>query len=239
MRLCIDIGNTRIKWAVFDERTMVHHDIFERNYESKLKELFEDYNIEKSISSSTRKKASSMEHLVGKYTDHTILDHHTKVPIVNMYKTPETLGRDRLAAVVAAHMQYPSQGSIVIDAGTCITYDFIDSKGVYLGGNIAPGVYMRLEAMHHFTDGLPLVERQMPTELLGTSTLTAMQNGAVRGTLMEIEAFLSTMSDKYGRLNVILTGGDAVFFGEMLNTEIFVSPYLVLMGLNEILIHNA
>ena len=93
--------------------------------------------------------------------------------------------------------------------------------------------------MHHFTDGLPLVEAKLPVNFLGESTLTAIQNGAIRGTILEMESFLTTMSEKYGDLNVILTGGDADFFGEMLNTEIFVSPTLILQGLNEILKHNA
>lgn len=240
MRLCIDIGNTRIKWAVFDkDDNIVHKEIFENNYESKLEKLFSNYNIETSISSSTRKKASSMEQMVGRYSNHIILSHTTAMPFKNEYATPETLGRDRLAGVAAAHMQYRGESSVVIDAGTCITYDFIDNAGIYRGGNIAPGMHMRLAAMNHFTDGLPMVEAKLPESFLGNSTKTALQNGAIRGTILEIESFLLTMSKKYGALNVILTGGDADFFGELLNTEIFVSPNLILIGLNEILKYNA
>jgi len=239
MNLCIDIGNTRIKWGIFEEDSLVHKDSFQRNYTSKLEEVFKKYQIKRSISSSTRKKASSMEKLVADYCEHTILDYKTPLPIKNMYKTPETLGRDRIAAVVAAHAKYSQKGNLVIDLGTCITYDFISLNGDYLGGNIAPGVHMRLNAMHHFTDGLPLIDMKLPNKILGDSTETAMQNGAVRGTIMEINSFLNTMSDFYGELNVILTGGDAIFFGELLNTEIFVAPSLVLTGLNEILKYNA
>lgn len=239
MHLCIDIGNTRIKWGVFDGDTLVHQDAFERNYESKLAALFAEYPIDRSISSSTRQKASSMERLVSTHAQHTILDHTTPVPIENLYETPETLGRDRLAAVIAAAGLYPSTTSIVIDAGTCITYDVVNSEGQYLGGNIAPGARMRLEAMHHFTDGLPLVDMKMPSTLLGTSTTSALQNGAVQGTIMEIESFTARVKEVYGGVNVILTGGDADFFGELLNTEIFVKPSLVLQGLNEILKYNA
>jgi len=239
VRLCIDIGNTRIKWGVFDSDELVYKDAFQRNYDSKLKEVFEEFDINQSISSSTRKKASSMEKMVSQFTDHTILDHTTPIPINNLYTTPETLGRDRLAGVIAADAVYPDVASVVIDAGTCITYDFITSDGDYLGGNIAPGVQMRLQAMHHFTDGLPLINMALPDKILGESTETAIQNGAVRGTIFEIESFLHTMSKSYGKLNVILTGGDAIFFGELLNTEIFVDPNLILKGLNEILKHNA
>jgi len=240
MRLCIDIGNTRIKWGVFDGDEQVHYDVFERNYASRLQELLQQYDISSSISSSTRRQSKAMEQLVSSQVKgHIVLDHTVPVPITNSYETPETLGRDRLAGVVAAHMSDPTSAHVVIDAGTCITYDVIDDKGVYLGGNIAPGAHMRLEAMHQYTDGLPLVDMKLPAADLGTTTETAIQNGALRGTVMEMQSFVDMMCDRYSRLNVILTGGDAVFFGELLNTEIFVSPNLIMVGLNEILKHNA
>ncbi len=239
MKLTIDIGNTRIKWGVFDEDEMVHYEVFTQDYDARLNSVFDQYDIKSSISSSTRQHASSMESKVGKYTDHIILDHHTPIPIKNSYSTPETLGRDRLAGVIAGHSINKNKTCIVIDAGTCITYDVVTAAGEYVGGNIAPGVRMRLEAMHHFTDGLPLVDMVMPELIIGNSTETALQNGAVRGTKMEIESFLATMSDKFDEFSVILTGGDAIFFGELLNTEIFVCPNLILIGLNEILKYNA
>lgn len=239
MFLCIDIGNTRIKWAVYDGNDMVHYEVFERGFERRLDNLLEKYDISQSISSSTRKRARTFQDSVAERLPHIILSHETSIPIINAYETPETLGRDRLAGVVAAYGKKKNENSLVIDAGTCITYDFIDQDGVYHGGNIAPGVYMRLEAMHHFTDGLPLIDREMPEGLLGVSTKTAMQNGAVRGTLLEIQSFIEAIELRYGTVNVFLTGGDADFFGEKLNSEIFVAPKLILEGLNEILKHNA
>jgi len=240
MRLCIDIGNTRIKWGVFDGDELVHYDAFVRNYDSRLRELMSEFDITESISSSTRRKSKSMEQLVSSYIKgHIVLDHTVPLPITNTYQTPETLGRDRLAGVVAAYMGDGTSAHVVIDAGTCITYDVIDEQGVYLGGNIAPGAKMRLQAMHHFTDGLPLVDMKLPVDILGSSTETALQNGALMGTVMEMNSFVHMMSKQYSRLNVILTGGDADFFGELLNTEIFVRPNLIMVGLNEILKHNA
>ena len=160
------------------------------------------------------------------------------MPIVNLYNTPKTLGLDRLAAVVGASIQYPGKNILVIDIGTCMTFDFIDSKRNYHGGNISPGVELRLKAMHHFTSSLPLVIRKNNMNILGKSTKEALQNGAFQGLKFEIEGFIKNLTNRTKSLTVILTGGDAVNFGETLESKIFVDPNLVLKGLNDILTYN-
>jgi type III pantothenate kinase len=164
-----------------------------------------------------------------------ILDHHTKIPVKNKYDTPETLGKDRIAAVSAAYKLFTKNNHLVIDIGTCMTLDFVTKAGNYLGGNISPGVNLRLRAMHEFTSSLPLVKFDKTKKLLGKSTNEAIKNGAVYGITTEIESYIRRLEIKYDNINVILTGGDATFFGELIDYQIFVDPNLVLKGLNEIL----
>ncbi len=169
-----------------------------------------------------------------------LLDHHTLIPIENLYETPETLGRDRLAAVIGANALYPKALSIVIDAGTCITFDIINNAQ-YLGGNISPGIRMRAQAMHDYTGLLPNVDIAYHADFIGKNTEQALQNGAVLGTIFEIDSFIASIIDKYKveDINVILTGGDADFLAKHVKSKIFVEENIVLMGLHEILKHNA
>ena len=167
-----------------------------------------------------------------------ILDHNTAIPIKNLYRTPETLGRDRLAAMVGAYVQYPKQNCVIIDLGTCNTFDLVDKNGTYQGGNISPGVDMKLKAMNHFTSKLSLPVRQYNDDPIGKDTTSALQNGAFWGTIFEIESFIHRMNALFTPLNVILTGGDAEIFGSKLNSKIFVAPNIVLIGLHEILKYN-
>ena len=163
----------------------------------------------------------------------------TPLPIQNKYKTPKTLGKDRLAAVVAAKELYPRKHCLVIDAGTCITYDLITKESVYLGGAISPGMDMRFQAMNTFTAKLPLVKRKKTTNLIGNTTNSALQSGGVLGAVFEMEGFIRAYRKDFSPLTVILTGGAADFFAIFLKTKIFVHHNLILIGLNKLLNHNA
>lgn len=166
------------------------------------------------------------------------LNHNTPLPIIIRYETPETLGKDRIASAVGAWTMFPNQTSLVIDMGTCMTTNIIDDKGNFLGGNISPGIQMRMKAMHYFTAKLPLAPLHIPEYDLGKNTIEALQNGAIKGTFYEIKAFITEINQKYQINNVILTGGDADLFAKLVNFEIFAVPNLVMMGLNEILQNN-
>ena len=166
------------------------------------------------------------------------LDHSTKIPIVNKYGTPETLGKDRIAAAVGAWMKYPNENILFIDMGTCITMNFVNNKGWFLGGNISPGINMRFKAMHKFTANLPLAENVLNDEFIADTTVKALQNGAIKGTFREIDSFITETRNKFGEIKVILTGGDAFFFENWTKNMIFVAPNLVMEGLNEILKYN-
>jgi len=236
--VCVDIGNTKIKSAVF-----VNDDIIELIYglDDLLKRLEKEFRLNHKnkincIISSTRKSIpKELTELKNKFNHFIILDHNTKLPIELDYKTPETLGRDRIAGAVGAKKIFPDKNCIVVDAGTCVTYDFIDKNNIFRGGNISPGIHMRINAMNQFTDNLPIVEIKVNDNILGKSTEEALQNGAVRGTFLEISSFIQLILDKYGASELIFTGGDAKYFVNYFNSTIFANQNLVLVGLNEIL----
>lgn len=167
------------------------------------------------------------------------LTHTTPLPFVNGYSTPETLGKDRLAGVGGAHALYPGQACLVIDVGTCIKYDYIDANGVYHGGNIAPGIQMRIDAMHHFTSKLPTVPKEWPQTKLGISTVTALQHGALTGAALETKGFIEYFAKHFGKMHVLITGGDSGFLLPHLEgLGIISQPDIVLTGLHHILKHK-
>ena len=162
----------------------------------------------------------------------------TPVPIMNRYRTPETLGSDRLAAVIGASSLKPGKDLLIIDAGTCITYEVIDARGNYWGGNIAPGMQMRLRALHEFTARLPLVEAEGEVPGMGYNTETAIRSGVLRGMKYEIEGYIKSMRSKFPHLLVFLTGGDHINFDTNIKNIIFTDKYIVPRGLNRILVYN-
>ena len=162
----------------------------------------------------------------------------TPLPISKHYDTPQTLGADRIAAAAGANFIFPGEDLVVIDMGTCITYDLIDRNAAFQGGIISPGVRMRFNAMHTFTKRLPLFEPEKEPDLIGKSTRQAMQSGVMNGTLAEIEGIIERYRRKYPTLRVVLCGGDAAFFESNLKPPIFAVPELVLIGLNRILTYN-
>ena len=162
----------------------------------------------------------------------------TPIPITNRYRTPETLGSDRLAAVIGASSLKPGKDLLIIDAGTCITYEVIDARGNYWGGNIAPGMQMRLKALHEFTARLPLVEAEGEVPGMGYNTETAIRSGVLRGMKYEIEGYIKSMRSKFPHLLVFLTGGNRINFDTNIKNIIFTDKYIVPRGLNRILDYN-
>ena len=164
--------------------------------------------------------------------------YQTPIPIRNLYHTPQTLGVDRLAAVIAVYTAKPHHSALVIDAGTCITYDFIDEHGQYQGGNISPGMEMRFKALHEFTSKLPKVEASGETPSYGYSTETAIRSGVIRGIEHEISGYIQQLKKNYPSLLVFLTGANEFSFDTNLKSGIFADGFLVLKGLNRILDYN-
>ena len=237
--LTLDVGNTRTKIALWDNDKVTFQDTIPYLTIPYLKK--HAYNRKKvnCILSVTGSLTSDIESwLTDRYHNFTTLSHHTPVPIANKYRTPHTLGKDRLAAVVGAHAEFSDADCLVIDAGTCITYDLVSAAGEYLGGNISPGIRMRLKAMHQLTERLPDVAPGEPQKWLGNDTVSALRNGAQRGALLEVRGFVNKFRRRYRAVNVVFTGGDADFFVGHFKSRIFARPNLVASGLNQILKYN-
>ena len=159
----------------------------------------------------------------------------TPIPVRNLYKTPETLGKDRLAAVVGAYSLFPGRDILVIDAGTALTFDFVDREGKYHGGSISPGLNMRFRALHEFTKKLPLLSQTDDCEMFGDTTASAITSGVQNGIIFEVESYIHQFVNKFPQLVTILTGGDVNFFVGKIKKYIFAEPNLVFLGLEKII----
>lgn len=238
--LVIDIGNNRTKLGLFEDANLVAKEVLSADQQTKILEWLTNHQPKNTILSTVGQPLPvELEQQIRTLSLYFIkLSQDTPLPIQSQYQTPETLGKDRIAAVIGASVHFPNEHCVIIDAGTCITYEVLHARKGYLGGNIAPGLYMRYKAMHEFTANLPLVENEEVLQTIGYSTKSALQNGGQLGCLYEIEGFVADMELKIGQLNVILTGGDADFFAKKMKRKIFVHHNLVLEGLNKILSYN-
>ena len=239
MNLIIDIGNTAAKLALFDGDTIVEVVRDSNRTLERLPELCRTYTIEKAIVATVIDLSrEALARLEGLALPVLWLDAETPLPVENLYETPRTLGYDRIAAAVGAYGQFPGRDILVIDAGTCITYEFIDAAGRYHGGNISPGLQMRFKALHGFTGRLPMVEAEGRRLPLGKDTDTAIRAGVWKGIEYEISGYIVDLKHKYPELLVFLTGGDDFSFDTNLKSIIFADRFLVLKGLNRILNYN-
>lgn len=239
MNLVIDMGNTSCKMALFLDGEMIKYRTCRIPDKTHIEKFCAGHDITAGIWSSVAKVPLSLCRFLGEEMGFIRLDENTSLPLKNAYQTPATLGKDRLACAVAANAIFPGKNVLVIDAGTCIKYDFVTAKSVYLGGAISPGLRMRLKAMHTFTAKLPLIRFAAEGPLVGRNTRESMLSGALNGALAEIEGMISRYRKEYGSLNVILTGGDMPFFEKRLKSRIFAAPHLVMQGLNIILEYHA
>lgn len=240
MNLVIDFGNTATKLALFRGSELI--EVWDERGQTleRLPDILSTYPIAKAI-------VATVVDLLPEINDRLTalpfpllrLDKQTPLPISNLYKTPETLGYDRIAAVVGAVAAAPGHNLLVIDAGTAITYEFVDASGCYHGGNISPGVHLRFKALHQYTSRLPLVEAEGDVLSFGNDTETAIRSGVLNGVEYEIRGYVSAFQKKYPDLLIFLTGGSQIFFEGKLKKCIFADRFLVLKGLNCILEYNS
>ena len=238
MNLIIDQGNTLFKVALFDDNELIS------------KESFSYSNIDLFNVWLSKKNIKTYNVIISSVVNNTIdlskvsvnkiiqLDSTTKLPISNKYKTPKTLGDDRLANAVAAYSISPKQNSLIIDFGTCIKYDIINSKGEYLGGNISLGLKMRYKALNQFTDQLPLIQPSETVLQHGIDTKSSIICGVQSAICHEMEGFIEQYSKEFRGLTIFMTGGDLKYFDKSFKNDIFANSNLTLIGLNEILKHN-
>ncbi len=239
MNLIVDIGNTSVKVAIYESGSIISlfriRELTCEEIESRLK----GYKIDKVIISSVKDFPPFLSELI--FSDIPfvhVLSHKSKLPFTIGYETPETLGADRIAAVAGAFVKFPESEILVIDAGTAITFDYI-SSGLYLGGNISPGISMRFRALNNFTDKLPLVSQNDDYSNPGRKTTDAIAAGVITGVTYEINEYIRTFEKKHSDFKVILTGGDSSFLMNKINHQFIYMPDIVTDGLNNILDYNA
>ena len=235
--LAVDWGNTRIKVGVFDGSNLNEKFFFEGREE--FKAFLQQHHFSAAIVSSVSQDAQEISRHISVDGLVINLDYRTPLPITLAYKTPETLGVDRIAAACGALDIFQGRAFLVVDLGTCINYEFVDSDCVYHGGAISPGIQMRFQSMHTFTAKLPLVEMDADAKLIGGDTKSCLQSGVMNGVRGEINFYIDQYLMTYPNLGVVMCGGDAPLFENKLKPSIFVAPNLVLSGLNRILRHNA
>lgn len=239
MKLIIDIGNTVAKLVAFDGDEPIEEIRTSNDSLSALGAFAAKYAFTHGIVGTVKElTAEAEEQLRNLHIPILHFSHETPVPITNRYRSPKTLGADRLAAAVGARSLKPGKDLLIIDAGTCITYEVIDAKGNYWGGNIAPGMQMRFRALNEFTAKLPLVSAEGNVPGMGYDTETAIRSGVLRGMKYEIEGYIRSMRSKYPKLLVFLTGGDKINFDATIKSIIFADKFIVPRGLNKILDYN-
>ena len=236
--LVIDIGNSYIKTGVFDSGGLIQTNYFESLNDETVDQLLCKYNISRSIISSVKNKSEEFAELLAKKTQLEYFTREMAYGIQNHYKSPQTLGLDRLAGVAGARFIFPGIKTLVIDGGTCITYDWIDKDGNYFGGSISPGLNMRYKALNYFTGALPLTVTDKDfSEDYGTDTIYSITSGVQNGIKYELIGFIESYFEPENEMNIVLTGGDSIFFDTLLKNSIFApyiknEPSLVLIGLN-------
>lgn len=239
MNLALDFGNTRIKGGLFDGHNLVETKVYKS-----IKQLAADAaflaKAEAVIVGSVVNSDQEVLNLLNSIKTVVHFTAETPVPLKNLYKSASTLGSDRLAASVGAFSIYPFKDILVIDAGTCLKFNFTNKNNEYLGGAISPGLQMRFKALQHFTDKLPLVNLKGDfNKLIGNTTEESILSGVINGIINETEGVINEYKKNYPDLTIVVTGGDTEFFAKRLKNRIFAHPHLILNGLNEILIFNS
>jgi type III pantothenate kinase len=239
MQLVIDIGNTRIKAALFDGDELMHSFVFDSPEAFLSSGITGNYPIEHCILASVVDGIEACVEALKKNFPVLAFSTDTITPLKNLYKSAQTLGSDRLAGAVGGNALFPDKNVLVIDAGTCIKYNFVNSSNEYMGGGISPGLQMRFKALHTFTSRLPLVDvDENFQELIGKDSKESILSGVQMGAVAEVEGIIERYKLQYPDVKVVLTGGDVNFFAERLKNSIFADQFLILKGLNRILKSN-
>ncbi|WP_411893455.1 type III pantothenate kinase [Winogradskyella sp. A2] len=240
MNLIVDVGNSFVKFAVYKRNKLEYKISFELSeFKKQFKSVKKKYpKINRAIVSSVGRLSKKQVEIIDDDLKLIVLSHELKTPFKNLYETPETLGVDRIALVSASVDKFPDKNVLIIDAGTCITYDFVTDENVYLGGAISPGIRLRYKALNNLTANLPLLETNLPKSIIGDSTEESIHSGVVNGVIKEIDGLIEYYKENHQDLTVILTGGDANFLSNQLKNSIFANSNFLLEGLNFLLDYN-
>jgi len=236
MVLTVDVGNTRIKGAVFEGYNTIEIFVFSKDeIQEKIDSVLKKHKkITNLIVASVGNVSKDLFLYFQNELDVWFVSHEDAFPFANNYSTPKTLGIDRMVLSAGATLQFKGQNRLIIDAGTCVTYDFVDQNDVYHGGAIYPGLRLRYESLHNFTDKLPLLALESPKNFVGDSTAEAIHSGVVNGLVYEINGFVDEYQSKFPNFIIILTGGDTEFLAKRLKNTIFANSNFLLESLNQI-----
>ena len=238
MNLIVDIGNTRVKTALFKGSTLFEYRVYDSASAALLDKNFIS-QAKNAIIGSVVDDKGEFYNAINAIVPTIVFSSETKIPLTNLYKSASTLGSDRLAASIGAYYLHPNSNVLVIDAGTCIKYNFTNSKNEYLGGAISPGLKMKLKALETFTSKLPLVDIDFSfNELIGNNTQNSILSGVLNGSVAEIGGIITNYKNQFSDIICILTGGDSEYLAKRLKNAIFAHQNLVLKGLNDILNYN-
>ena len=236
--LAIDAGNTALKVGVFQKGELILVKRFSQNESAELVALKKAYENVSCILSSVRSEEET-KRITSLFTDCLLVNHSSLFPIKFAYKTPETLGIDRICNAVALASICPNQKVVSIDIGTCIKFDFVDENGIYQGGSISPGIKLRYKSLNDYTANLPLIENRAETSLIGMSTIESIQSGVLNGIQAEINHLIERYMVEFGDLTFFMSGGDAQCFDIPRKNNIFVDENLTLKGIYQIFLFNA
>lgn len=239
MNLTIDLGNTALKWAVFEDKNLIFRGKFDySNLNEDLKSL-EEFQISKVAYTTVIHVPEELRNFLNRYDFVFPINKNSKIPLKNIYETPQTLGLDRLMNAVAANYLFPNHDLLIIDSGTCLKIDFVSKQNEFVGGAIAPGLNMRYKALSQFTHQLPLLEPKAFNNLIGKNTNDSIHNGVMSGMANEIIGAINNYSELYPDLKLVITGGDYHYFQDIIEKKaIFAEPDLTLIGINLILLYN-
>ena len=236
--LCFDFGNTRMKCGVFTAGIFSEELVLPDDSGETIQRLLEQYRPDRSILSSVIHHNPGMEQLLRDHTRFHLLDHQSRLPVTTPVGKPETIGADRLALVVAAVTLFPGVNNLVIGLGSAVTYNYVNKYNEFIGGGISPGMEMRFRSLHEFTAKLPLIKADWNFPLAGYDTRTNILSGVILGMAKEVDGMIAAYEEKVANFNVLLSGGDAVYFTRHLKRRIFADPYLIFKGLYAISVFN-
>jgi type III pantothenate kinase len=229
--LCLDFGNTRLKYAIFRDDRLESVSVLEHDGPNLVRDIVQEFRPQKSILSSVVNHPPEIERILQDATAFHKLSHQTQMPFTVPVGKPETMGADRLALTAAAVQFFPGKNNLVVGLGTAITFNFINQYHQFLGGGISPGMEMRFKSLRDYTAKLPLVKRDWNFPLVGYDTRTNILSGVILGMAKEIDGTIDAYLERYGNFNVVLTGGDCTYFAGHLKNQIFADPDFLYKGL--------
>ena len=232
LNLVIDIGNTLLKAAIFKNNLLIVSIELKDNFELNIESILDKYPITHSIVSNVSNFNEGLNYLLSIKTKQILFNESVNIPFTNSYSTISTLGKDRIALVSAASKEFSKENVLIIDLGSCITYDFKNSKNYYLGGSISPGIHMRYKSLNDYTANLPLLNFKNITNFVGKSTEESIHSGVVNGVVQEVNGTISQYKDEFKEIKIILTGGDSKFLLKKIKNTIFAHSNFLLVGLN-------